>query len=317
MRRSNWFSLAFLLSVCLATTGCLEKTEKVSLNPDGSGKREFDLLMVSTPPLNLGNAAKKPEAPPEEQIKVAVQKLIDSSKGVDAWKDLQYNIAKDGRFHIKGVAYFKDFNSVSLTTSLGGGNPQTWKKEGDAMILDCSLKAKEKPKQPVPATDAEVDQKVTQVKMQWAQTKPLFTGILEKMRDDVTYVLPGKIAEAGAFESKPEGVRLVLEGSKVLTAMDALMSDDAAIRAAIQRGGNVMDEPPSEETSKMIFGKAGKPIAKVTGPLTPTFDYAKESAAAKTAMPEMFQTLGLTAPGAPKPVATPAPAPAAEPAPAK
>ena len=181
------FGLALLLSLA----GCIEKTQQVTLNPDGSGKTEFDMLVVATPGLPFGATSQPAAAPsPTEQLKSAVLSMLQKSQGFDAWKDIKFDLAKDGRFHITGIGYFQDFNHRQMqvgdfstkTTERWSANPDG----GMELALDqANQQKKAKPAAAaVPLTDADVAAKIAQTKMQWQQMKPMMASLLATMRDD-------------------------------------------------------------------------------------------------------------------------------------
>jgi hypothetical protein len=292
----------FVAALLVLLAGCIEKTERITLNPDGSGKSEFDMILAGDPGRTSINGQEQPVASPQSQLKDVVKAMLQSDD-FDAWKDLKYEVTKDGRMHISGVAYFKDFNKRA--TFMGGGmsteSAERWEPipnspGGMRLSFDIGNEQKGQPKgkSEIPKSDAEIAEKITQAKMGWQQAKPMATAMLGSMKLDITYILPGKVTDAGAFQSVPGGVRAVVDGTKMLAAMDKINTDDAALRAAILAGRNPLQDPPADDQKGIVYlDKPGKPVATVEGATKPLFDYNAEVTAAKAALLETMKTLGM------------------------
>ena len=79
-------------------SGCIESRDMFTLNPDGSGK----VVHVATAPnldLGFGGDAQAPSDPDMAGRKV-VREMLKASKGVDAWRDVGYEMLDDGRVKI-------------------------------------------------------------------------------------------------------------------------------------------------------------------------------------------------------------------------
>lgn len=65
-------------------SSCYETKQEFTLNPDGSGKvlHEYSFQNV-----NLANNENKT---PEEALQAAIARIINDSKGVDAWNDVSF-----------------------------------------------------------------------------------------------------------------------------------------------------------------------------------------------------------------------------------
>ncbi|MCX5682063.1 MAG: hypothetical protein NT049_00025 [Planctomycetota bacterium] len=115
--------LAAILAAALVA-GCFEGKAEFDLNPDGSGKVVADFLFPSRAPWLLKKAAPHPADPsaaaaepaanPEEDMNDCVGAFIKKSTGIDAWKDVSFQRAADGRIQFKGTAYFKDLTKVKV-----------------------------------------------------------------------------------------------------------------------------------------------------------------------------------------------------------
>lgn len=293
--------LCVLAVALLLAAGCIEKKEKVTLNPDGTGKADLDLVMMLPPA--MGDQAPDPK----QQAQALVSALITQSKSVDAWKDVKYEVLQDGRVHISGTAYFNNIQELNFANA--GKMNLSWTKQEDGSML-LAVKTDDAPAPEAPKmTEEEIVQKAAQVKAQYNQSKPMMTMALGSFLMDTTYLLPGKTSEVQVLKAVDGGVQLKIEGKDVIASLDKMMADEATIAKSLRAGRQPGQGATEEEMNESLFGTKGKLTAKVTD-LKPQFDYAAEMAAAKAGEADMVKGLNLTpveVPAAPAPVA-PAPA---------
>jgi len=289
------FLIGLFCCAALAVGGCFETTQVLTLNPDGSGKMQMDTY-IKAPPMMMGGD-EKPDA--KKIAKNMAQQMVSGANGMEAWSDLSYEAAKDGRTHIQGTAYFKDYTKLKMKQ--GGGMDFTWAKDPKGgMALEIKMADKDEPE---PAgkpqlTDKELQELIQAKRQEYQQMKPMMTMILGTMKMDMTFMLPGKLSEVNVFQKTEKGgVRLVFEGKKMLEVMDKIMADDKLLADTIKAGKDpIKGGPDPDKIIELMFGKKGPIRAKVTGELKPLFDYKAEAAKAKKAMPEMLKKLGIEAP---------------------
>ena len=290
----------FLAVAALALGCCVEATEVITVNPDGSGKIQIDETMATPPNFGPGGpGGAKPD--PDKLAKTAVGQTL-ANKAIEAWSDVSYEVLNDGRIHVKATGYFKDVTKLGV---LPGQPPQAdqgfrWSKN-DKGGMDLVLKTDKAPAT-APAsqpklTDEQVSAKVKEAKMQYQQMKPMMAMMLGTLKIDMTFVLPGKLQEVNNFKKTDKGVQLVIEGKKMLEVMDKSMTDDKALEALVRAGKKADDQP--ENFNEMMFGSKGEIMARVGGDLKPVFDYAAEMGKAKAGQDEMLKKLGveIKAPG--------------------
>lgn len=92
----------FTASIILS--GCLDVEQHYTLNPDGSGKVSIDADLTDWT-LDASDKDIK------EKLRERVKDFIDSTKGIDAWKDVSYTMNED-KVHFQGTAYFPDITKV-------------------------------------------------------------------------------------------------------------------------------------------------------------------------------------------------------------
>ncbi len=287
----HWINVVAMVLSGVVLGGCIEKTEKVTLNPDGSGKTEVSVVMQTTG-VNL-SAAGQPKPDPQFLATRMARAIVQSSVGVEAWKDVSFKAGEDGRTHFSGTAYFSDFNKVDLK-NIGRLNA-TWSKQPDGGML-LEIKQAGKPAggaAPAALTDEQIAAKVAEAKSQYAQSKPAMTGMLTGMKLDVTYILPGQVEKIGVFKPVAGGVRLQVTGEQILQGMDRIATDDAWMAASLRAERDAMQGATDEEINELILGVRELIQARVKDANKPLFDYAAEVATAKAAQPAMITELGL------------------------
>ncbi|MCI0442511.1 hypothetical protein L0152_04740 [bacterium] len=175
----------FVILVLLSAIGCFESKEDYVLNPDGSGKvtivGSFETTMPGMPPVT----------DPKEGIR-HVKELLEKSKGVDAWSGVSYDRTKEGRVSFKGTAYFPDISKLDLETF---GKEASLKKEGNKLVLLIEEEEEEETEATAarkPSAE-EMKTQVEQAKKQWQTMKTMMGPMLEKIKQDLTYKLPGAV----------------------------------------------------------------------------------------------------------------------------
>lgn len=291
--------IAAAMAVVALLAGCLEVRQDYTLNPDGSGKVVLDLVTEDLPAHSGPDAGPDPEA----VAKQTVRGILDASAGVDAWADVAFNRTDDGRIHFKGTAYFRDLSKMNLTIAgLLGVAFAMDEKGGMTLLVDRPAEGvRGAAVPPQKLTEAEIDRRVKAERERFRQKRPWLESFLAGTRLEMSFRLPGTPAEVSNLRKDEDGtLRFVIEGPKLLQAIDQLMADDPYLRqrivaeAAGGRGRPRLDDALNEK----LFGARAPLRARVTGDLKPLFDYEAEAKAAKDACPKMLERLGLApAPG--------------------
>jgi hypothetical protein len=286
-----------MLAGCLAAlgllTGCFETKQEFTLNPDGSGKVVHE-SKFQTMDLSGGKRGS------EKQMKAAVAEIISKAKGVDAWRDVSFELLDDGRISFKGTAYFRNLSNLDLPnqTMLEFDWTGTADHTGVLSLREKEGKANDKMSSTqTPALSAEeLARKMKESRAQYQQMKPMMAMIVGAMKHEVVFHLPGRLEKSAAFRVDPTGaLQLQFDGSKLLSAMEALINDDLWMA---RNSGSLNPEaaPPMDESmSQLIFGDKGPLSATVSGLTQATFDYEAEVAAAKEDFALLQQQLGPVA----------------------
>jgi hypothetical protein len=287
MNRPLPLARIFVLALStLALSACLERKETGVLNPDGSGKAVVDTLLP-VPPTQPG----APAMDPGTMGKAIASQMVARAQGVDAWKDVVIDTAPDGRIHVAATVYFPDISKFRLDSPFS----TSWTKNADGAYTFAIQKDQpaNAPPPPPAMTDDQVSQAITSAKLDYKQNQPAMQTVLNALKIETTFTLPGTVSATNIFTKAPasNAVTLVLDGKAMSAAMDKIMADDKLLATAVRAGNNspVADELLIEN----IFGKKGPISATVTGPVTTQFDYKAESTAAKTAQAAMFAKVGV------------------------
>jgi len=287
------YSVFAAILIALAVVGCYELEEEYVVNPDLSGKVDFKMTMPMSNPM-----MPQPNADPKELAKKAVKKMLDESKGVETWKDVEYKIDKDGNAVIKGTAYFKEIEKLKFQYGdLSSESSVSVKKQEDGSIViefkpedDKSGAEGEAPKM----TDEEVKAAMQDQKMQYQQSKPMIASMMEGLKNTFTFHVPGELGECSNFKKLEDGrVSLTLEGKKLMASMDKVMSDDKLLEEMVRAGKNPQTAGMNDKMAEMMFGEAAPVKAIFKGEMKALFDFEKEVAEAKEAYGEMMKKLGL------------------------
>jgi len=317
--------LAAVLAAAALVAGCLEGKADFSLNPDGSGKVVGELLFPSRAPWLQKrytsrpadpNAPPEPAADPQEEMRECVAAILKRSVGIDAWKDVSFQRAADGRVQFKGTAYFKDLTKVRIypddRTRISFGPDGT---TALLLILNRAKPVTEPPKFSRPTSSEDLTKHIKELRDRYQQTKNTVTTDLVGMKLDLVFHVPGVLEEARGLDQQGMALAYTLDGTKVVQAMDSQMNDGVVLRqwAAAGKSLNV-----KELMNDRLFAIKGEVWARWKGPFKPRFDYQAEMDAARKAQPQMVLKLGLEKPRdtskPPSPPPTPAPAKDTQPA---
>jgi hypothetical protein len=274
---------AFLLSACYETR------QEFTLNPDGSGKLLHECSFQN---VNLGNK----EESPEDALQAAVARIINDSKGVDAWDDVSFKLLDDGRMWFRGTAYFKKLEALEIQNQsmftfkwndIGTGKAEL------VLNLKKSAEPKEK-KEPAEMTPEERTKKIKAERAKFQQAKPMFSAMLGGLKQTVAFRLPGKVESSSNFKSDSPGVLgLSFEGAKMIEALEKLISDDDWLA---KQGFDAQSAPELDaELAGMLFGEKAAISAKISTTAKPLFDYAAGLATAKKGADALQKKLGVLA----------------------
>ncbi|MDQ5979221.1 MAG: hypothetical protein QG602_2195, partial [Verrucomicrobiota bacterium] len=178
--------------------GCFETKQEFTLNPDGSGKVVHQSTFQT---MDMGGG----KGDTAKQAKAAASELLSKSQGIEAWRDVSYEVLDDGRIAFKGTAYFRNLSDLDIPN-------QTmlefdWARDGGSGTL--TLRAKDGPQgkqKPAakPAADNLTPQqaaaKIKEARAKYQQMKPMMAMIMGAMKHEVVFHLPGRTGKSTAFQ---------------------------------------------------------------------------------------------------------------------
>jgi hypothetical protein len=273
-------------------TGCHQIRDEYTLNPDGSGKVRLSRLTPGEPNLMRGSRKLDPQA---EALKAA-GKLVEKARGVDAWKDVAWEVTGEGKVLVTATAYFSDISKLKLGSQ--EGRVRLERGAGGRIVLHYGKKPSkaQKPREgggKNGLSGKELEKAVLAKKMEWQQARGMMTAMLTGMVLEVTFRLPGKLESTSCFRKLgKDRARLTVKGEDMLRFANALAARDEFWRRQAQGKvrGDIKDLDVPEFLEK-VFGSREPPRIECSGATAALFDYAKEVAEARKAMPELMKKL--------------------------
>ena len=266
-----------LLVLLFITAGCIEEKSEYTINPDGSGRVVHEYILQ---PVSFNMTGETPE--PQSQFKENVRQTLENSVGIEAWRDVSYELTPEGNTKFKGTAYFKYIKKVriksgSVSTDV---NLDFETQPYGTVILELKSEEKKESTEIPTLTDEQVVQRVATAKTQYSQSRPMLESFLGGLKTEIIFNLPGTIQETLNFEKIDDNtVRLTVEGAKILAVMDEMASDDKLLAEEFRKGKNPLEDGPDEAMIEKLFGQKG-PVRVVVSDAKPLFDYEFEIAVA-------------------------------------
>lgn len=296
--RKSW---SVLILVAVFMSGCREVKRHYVINPDLSGKVEVYSKTGFDPLMQLDSMPKQPDA---EKIKRAAKSMLESTAGIDVWKDVTLNMNDEGKLEFKGTAYFKDFNALNLDTSITSSNRLVLSTEGNKLILQWKQSDKtahEKAEKTSPVTGQALEKQIKIEKAKFKTSFGMLSTMLSGLKEEEAFTLPGEKQAIKGFKTVGDTVVLSIIGDDILAAINRLADDDNFWRKTIATGKNPMKDEP-EDIQLQVFG-APLPFEAVFRNGKKLFDYESEVSAAKEANPAMLNALGIVEKPKPAPLA--------------
>jgi len=265
--------------------GCFESKQDYTLNPDGSGKVVCEVIFQ-----------KMSDKPPSDaDLQNFLRQSLGRCCGVDAWKDLAIVREADGHIRFQGTAYFKDLAALKIEPG-GLESPVMAKDEKGNLVL--TMGGKEEAAAPVTLSEEEIAERIAAGRAAYQEGRPMMQALLEATKTSFRFQLPAKAEEVVNLEKEEgneRGARLVIDGAKLVEAMDRLAADNAAMRELVAAGETLRDGGPvtSKLLNEKLFGRKDVMWVRMGGEAKPQFDYAAEVEAAKAGEAEMMKRLGL------------------------
>ncbi|RYD33954.1 MAG: hypothetical protein EOP86_12135 [Verrucomicrobiaceae bacterium] len=319
----------------LATTGCFKAESKNTVNADGSAKfntvMEFNLAPIMSM-LGAGGAGANPMGDNHNFLVTVMRSMAPQ---VDAWTEAKVETTKLGATKITLGGFMKDFTAgADLKKSLSA-NPEFAAKAADLPdfkfiestkdtatgnwvitmpgvdeimeVFGALQKKAAKDKAFTPGSLNEVTEeaiaaKMTEVRAQYAQFKPMAAMMLKDMSITSEMEVGGEILEAHVFEkSGPGKVTATFNGEQLIELVDGIIADDelpgkvAKLAAALNEGPESAKVGPAlrefiTPLISSVYGGSKAPKLVIKPAASPAFNYSAEVAKAKANMsPELMK----------------------------
>jgi|GEM_PF-6828714 len=292
----------FFLLAAMLMSGCREVKRHYVINPDLSGKVEVHSKTGLDPLMQLDSQSKQPDS---EKIKRAAKSILDSTAGIDVWKEVTLSMNDEGKLEFKGTAYFKDFNALNLDTSITSSNRLVLSNEGNKLTLQwkqSEKRAHDKVDKIPPFTAQALEKQIKIEKAKFKTSFGMLSTMLSGLKEEDVFTLPGKNQSVKGFKTAGETIVLSVIGDDMLAAIKKLAEDDSFWRKNITNGINPLKDEP-EDIQLQVFG-APLPFEAIFKDGNKLFDYESEVLAAKAANPAMLKALGIMEKPKPIPTAT-------------
>ncbi len=282
-------AIAVLAIAAILLSGCFEREESFTLNPNGSGKvhvmqkgRVADLIMTDI----------KDTGQLERQL---VRFFAENSKGIDVWSELQVEVDDDGNYQMEGTAYFRSLGQVSI------GSTRSEFEKRLAIRKTGENEARLAYQIPSPANVKVSDEAMAAFKDGHLRLVQRLDDSLDGLRLKRSYTLPGTIDYASGYDWKKgeSTVSAEFTGGKLIRAMRTVLEDDKSLRICVAAGDN--KELMFARLSQIaIFGT--DLAVGMEGPFKPLFDYRAEIVEARAKWSAICRKNGIAKPyKAPKP----------------
>ncbi len=293
MKTFKFLILGILLSFFI---GCIESEQTFYINPDGSGKV---LVRSSFQTMNFitDNSDKKKQS--VEKLKKEIKKILENSKGIEAWKNVSYKYTDEGKIKFKGIAYFKDINKLAIKDA--SLLRLTFKKNKKRNII-ITIKGEKKKKKNIQEkvkkrlSEKEIKAEILKEKASYKKMQPMMTMIFSTMKLQYLINLPGKVLKTVNLTKKsPNKVYLNFSGDKLLQVINKLVEDDKWWRKQVTGGKNFKKDNPfdDKEVNRMLYGEKG-PIQVIVSKKTKSlFNYKKEVKQAKKEYIKILKSLEI------------------------
>ena len=130
---ARFLALGWLVVV---TSGCIETSDVYTLNPDGSGKVDHEVVLT---PMGFGPGG---DDDPEANARHALRQMLEESDGVEAWSGAGFEVLDDGRMRLRGTAYFRDANKLIISNGgMKSSSPEVEVQmpEAGSMVVTVAL----------------------------------------------------------------------------------------------------------------------------------------------------------------------------------
>lgn len=260
----------------------LELHHDFTFNPDGSGRVHLRWI-------GPGGA----DAPPPADF---VRTEIERAQGVAAWAGVRCE-PEDDRLVFEAVAWFRDptelrFHCQGFHVSLLDFEVGTADDGGVRIATRMSPQSTSAPRE-APVDAEETAALLAAEREKLAMARPFLAEIFGGLRCSAVLRAPGTLTEVRGGERLDDGaVRIEVDGSELVAALDRLQGDDDLLLRVVLQGGL------TPETAFATFGVQGPVQLRTLPDAVPQFDWEQEVAEAREAFAPFLEAMGAAVPSA-------------------
>lgn len=293
--------VAAVLAAALVA-GCFEGKADVHLNPDGTGKIVGQMAFRPVEP--WASRASADEAAtavndPEAQAKEIVSKILKSSRGVKAWKDVSFRRTEDGRIEFKGTAYFTKLSDVKIWPDKAKRRA-SFGPEGDEVRLLVLNRPgvggddEDSPRRATRKWDADkLAAAIKGLRREYAESRAKASAEVMGLALDLKFHVPGLADTVRGLTQDGRALAFSTSASELLRYLDGQVADNAVLREMVLARESLRERDVQDALSRRVFAQKGEVWARLSGRFLKAFDYDAEFQAAKDGQRAMMEKLGL------------------------
>ncbi|MCD4779809.1 MAG: hypothetical protein K8S27_04580 [Candidatus Omnitrophica bacterium] len=262
--------LSGLVLAAFMLSGCFESNQHYTINPDGSGKLQFEVSYNKKDYVHTSSI----------DLEGIILKLKDKSLGITHWHDIFFEDKGEGPSLLSGTAYFDNINNVSLPIDGLSLDPykiqfRIEKGQGILEILDPRVKTLKKLTLPEERTQ----ELLMEDKQQFEGIKSLIESTIGKVKMTILFSLPGDVVGVSNMIKKEDNqVFVQFDGHDFFQSAQTVLQDDDWWLRHIKVGIDVYEEGPlgDEDLTNVILGSKSDISASIENISGPLLDCQKE-----------------------------------------
>jgi hypothetical protein len=277
-----------LTLVGFVTTGCIEETMNIELQPDGSGKVQVERTLGKQ---LSGFLLMAPDGPRSNAAEAMAK-----WEGIEAWTDVKAGSTEDGRVTFKATGWFTDLSKVRQDSDRSSTSFELERSGGvlkvgvDAQQAEGGEEAGPGPGQQKKSLFEHPPEQLPMIK---EMTKGMLSGMMGGFKTELNVVLPAAPSEVAGFTKDAENaqkVGMVHTGESIGKLIDVMFEEAEKIRPQVDAGELTVEEADAklkeqmEGRIKTLFGPYSASCS-VEG-LGPDAAFTEAFAAAKKAWAE-------------------------------
>lgn len=286
-------------------TSCVETHQDYYINENGAGKVKIEATMAQGGQMDFKSNNKGEGNTEEDREKMVekVKKIVNKSEGIEAWKDVTYELDAEGRIVFKGTAYFPDIRKIDLEeipqipVTEYNEDRIRWTMEGmDSGEMDFDQMSREKSdktEKQADLSEEEVQEIMTQMKSEYSKFSKIMGMAMRIFEVEATYHFPYKIKDVTNMEQVDKRAAVGrLDGDEILNGYDDLMEDEERLKKLIREEGvrefnskdpRIMEAAYPDKQYKQITFRTGL----FSGGPEPPLDYEEEVSKISPKTPEI------------------------------